>query len=212
MLKKIFISAGIVIVIMGITVGAIYVIQQRPFGSNQGNTDGELVLDLSKDYGACDMLDTSSIQSALGQPADTIQPAKNTGITPLEPTGEDTGDVVADLQTCVYAFEAGGDVDNGFNANNGLTVEKTLYTNKAGADAIIAQIQLDPGAVEVETLSDAAFFLSSTDVNGPDAVYSFDLHVFSNTEHTTYSIRQPADNATFTAETARTALVSLSEQ
>lgn len=212
MLKKLLISLGAVTVTMAVTFGALYTMQQ--FGGPATDEDAQpaIVLDFSKDYQACTSLDEQTISSTLGDVADTLQPAKNTGITEEQPVGEGVENTIADSQTCVYAFKPGGNAENVFNSDNALIIQKTRYTTLVGADEAKAQIELDPTAEKIESLQDDSYYTAVTNANGPDASYAFDLLVFSNTESTSYSIRQPADLASFSAETAKATLIELVNQ
>lgn len=212
MLKRILISFGVVLGIMAVTVGILYAVQQLNAPVADDGSQPALVLDFSKDYQACTSLSEDTIASTLGEVADSLQPAKNTGITEEQPVGEGAENIIADSQTCVYAFEAGGSAENGFNANNALIIQKTKYTTQDGADEAKAQIELDPTAEKIESLQDVAYYTAVTNAEGPDASYTFDLQVFSGTDRTVYSIRQPAETATFTAETGRAVLTDLANE
>ncbi len=212
MKKKILISLVAVILSTGLTFGVLLALRPVETTQRDPNSASELVLDFSKDYQACNTLDSAVIKSALGETANELQPAKNLGIIGEQPLGEGTESVVADSHTCVYAFATGGNEENGFNAENSFILNKTLYTNQAGPAAVIDQIKQDPTIFIVETASGEVYYTANTSAEGPDAVYTFDLYAFSGNERTTFTIRQSAESATFTADSARTTLVSLFEQ
>jgi len=210
MLKKILISLGIIVVATGLTVGILYIVKQNntEAPADEPTTD-KVVLDLSKDYGACSMLDETAIKNSLGDVAANLQGPQNMGIVGDVQRGEGTEDLKSDSQMCVFAFANGGTLENGYNSDNALLVQKTKYTNENGPASQIEQIKKDPTASAVEGLGDSAFYTPNSVAQGPNAVFSFELVVFTGNERTSYMIRQPADKATFTDETAKTALLSL---
>jgi len=213
MIKKILFGAGAVIAVMGLTVGVLYFIQQ---GRSTSETSSEptvtvFIPDLSKDYKACSTLDRASIQSTLGVAASNLQTGENIGIVGEKQIGDTAKDVVADSQTCIYAFVTGGTIENAYNSSNAFVIQKTLYTNQSGPVAVIQQIKADPSTEQIETASDQTFYTANTFSQGPNAINTFELRVFKANEQTSYSIRQPAETATFTAVSARTALLKLVE-
>ena len=119
---------------------------------------------------------------------------------------------MSDSQICVYAFEPGGTIENGFNAGNGLTIQRIIYTNDGGPSALIEQIRSSGVTTEIEGLGDVAFYSSNTASQGPDTSYTFKVQVFEGSELTAYTLRQPSDSATFTAESGRTALTTLAKE
>jgi len=213
MIKKILISTGAVIGAMAITLGILLFVQQStaPAEDVPSPDSSVFVPDLSKDYGACSVLEQASISSVLGEPANNLQPANNIGIIEESQAGEGAQDIVADSQTCVYAFTPGGVAENGFNITNAFVVQKSTYSSLEGASTIIEQIKADPSS-QPESSGNNTFYTPNTAAQGPDAIYTFELQVFNGTERTVYSIRQPAEAATFTVESARTALLALADQ
>lgn len=216
MVKKILISVGVVLIVAAIVVGVLVIIKQAQ--PQQDAADGDdtvpqtTVADLSKDYGACNVVTTSGIKAALGSVADDIQEPQNLGIVGDVAIGPGVEGLASDSQLCVYAFTAGGTIEDGFNSQNALTIEVTRYTNEGGPTAFIEQIR-QSGVVEtIPTLGNDVFYSANTVSQGPGAVYTFKLQVFDTGQLTAYAIRQPADSATLTAETARAALITLAEQ
>lgn len=212
MIKKILIALGIIIVAAGIALGIFYFIkpvQLTPAAKNA--TSEKLVLDHSKDYGACTLLSVSSIKASLGTAAKDLQNPQNMGVTIDKYFGDGVQDIVSDSQTCIYAFVAGGTLDNSYNKVNSFSVGKTVFTNNDGPKALISQMKSSSTNVEISTLGDAAFYSADTTTQGPGATYSFNLQVFKDKTSTTYMIIQPAKTATFTAETAKTALLALAK-
>jgi hypothetical protein len=212
MIKRILIGLGVVVVTAGIAFGILYFIKrEQPAPATKVAVSKTLVLNHSKDYGACSLLTASSIKTALGSVAANLQPQEDAGITADSYFGSDVKNIASDSQTCVYAFAPGGNSANTLNANNGFTVKKTVFTNKDGPKALIDQAKLDPTKTVVSSLGDVAFYGADTSANGPGATYNFELQVFKNNESTSYTISQPAKGATFTAETAKTALLTLAK-
>lgn len=197
---------------MAITLGILFLVQlsTAPVEDAPSADSSVFVPDLSKDYGACSALEQASIRLVLGEPANNLQPAVNIGIIEEPQVGESSQDIVADSQTCVYAFEPGGVAENGFNITNAFVVRKTTYANLEGARAVIEQIKSDPSSLP-ELPGDNTFYTPNTAAQGPDAIYSFELQVFNGAGRTVYSIRQPAEAATFTAESARVALLAIAK-
>lgn len=214
MFKKILISIGAVAIVAGAAFGALYFITQSQRTSD-GDTNKEsntIILDHSKDYGACDMLDSSSIKTALGDVAVNLQKPENMGIVGNEAVGSGVEDLVSDSQICVYPFEPGGTLENGFNSGNALIVEQIVFSNESGPKSLIKQIQSAGLATAVEGIGDAAFYSANDASQGPGAIYSFKLEVFIDKKSTGYTIYQPAESASLTAESAKVALESLARQ
>lgn len=212
MIKKIFVSISAVVGAMAITLGILFLVQlsNAPVEDTPSADSSAFIPNLSKDYGACSALEQASIRSVLGEPASNLQPAVNTGIIEEPQVGEGAQDVVADSQTCVYAFEPGGVAENGFNITNAFVVRKTTYANLEGVSTAIEQVKADPSTLSVS--AENAFYTPITAAQGPGAVYTFELQVFNGTVRTVYSIRQPAEAVTFNAESARTVLLALADQ
>lgn len=211
-MKKILLATIIAIVAAVATVGVIYFIDKSRSNDNiDGNQSEESVLDLSKDYGACSDLDTDFIKTTLGEAAENLQDPENMGIVGNITIGEDVTDAKSDSQICVYAFEPGGTVENGFNSHNGLLVEKTKYPDQTELDLLIEQMELDPTVTEVSDIGSRAFYAFVDSPKGPDASHKFKLQVFEGNDLTSLTISQPADSATFNAETAKEALILLAK-
>ena len=204
-MKKILISVAVIVLVTGVTIGTLVLSN----GLFSGSNDQKSVFDLSKDYGACTLLETSRIKSSLGEAAAELQSPQNMGIVSDVQNGEGVESLESDSQICVYAFAPGATAENSYNSGNAFIVQKTIYTNPGGSEAEIVQIQEDPTSIKVNSLGDIAFYNASTATEGPGALYGFDLQVYRNNERTLYQIRQPAETATFTAESARTALTAL---
>lgn len=212
MIKKILIGVGIVVVIAGATIGVLYFTKQKDEKTVEQTPAKTSVLDLSKDYGTCTMLSESSIKAALGQAANTLQPPMNMGIVADKWVGEGVDDLKSDSQICVYSFIDGGTIENGYNSQNAFKIQKTLFTNNSGPASLIKQIEQEPLNIAVEGVGERAFYNTNDAATGPNATYSFTLIVFNDKSSSEYSIHQPADKATFTSESAKSALITLAKQ
>jgi len=211
MVKKVIISILIVIIVAGLVVGALYVIKQTQ-NNPTTDTSAVTVLDFSKDYEACNLLDSASIKLALGDSAANLQNPENMGIVGNKAIGNGVDDLVSDSQICVYAFGTGGTLENGFNSGDAFSIERTVYINEAGTKTFVDQITSQSLAVAVdEPLGDFAFYGANTTAIGPDATYSYKLEVFTAKTSIRYMIHQPADSSSFTEETAKTALIQLAK-
>lgn len=214
MIKRILIGLAILVVAGASAFGALYFVKQanhKTVAVKPSTSKPKTVLDFSKDYGACTMVDVTAIKTALGSVASSIQAAQNEGIVKNIYIGDSVKNITSDSQTCVFAFKSGGTINNGFNSVNALSITRTSYTNDGGPKTLIAQFKSDPANDEIDTIGDVSFYTSSTNAKGPGATYIFDLIVFKSNTSTDYTIRQPADTATFTADTAKTALLSLTK-
>lgn len=213
--QKILISIAIIVAAAVISFGALFAINQL-MGSGQESSDNssadESILDFSKDYGACNLLDFQFVKSTLGDAAANLQEPKNTGIANVVEITEEQPDEETDSQVCVLAFEPGGNVENGFNASNGLSIKKTVYSSDEAKSVFLNQIKSDPTATEVQGVSDAAYYVAADKSNSPNAANTFLLEVFSANESITFTIRQPADSSTFTADSALLALEVLAKE
>lgn len=210
MRKKILISLAALVVIATLVFGAL-VITQMIRSPNEEAAPANTVAgpDLSKDYNACDLFDKATIKAALGSAIDTIQDPQNNGIVDGKKVGDGMENLVFDSQICVYGFVPGGSFENGSNSTNGLTVMVTEYTNETGPATFITAIREEPLIEEITDLDGDAFYNANTVATGPGAMYNFKLQVFKGKTLYEYTIRQPADTASFTAESAKIALVTL---
>lgn len=217
MIKKILLSLGIVVAVAVIVVGVLFVInqaqpQQMTNGDEADATTKTTVPDLSKDYGACNVVTMVTVKEALGTVANTLQEPQNMGIVGDSNIGPGVENLVSDSQLCAYAFASGGTFENGFNSNNAFSIQVTRYSNEGGPTAFITQIRNSGIVEEVPDISQNAFYSANTVSQGPGATYTYKLQVFNNNELVVYTIRQPADASTFTAETAKTALTALAKR
>jgi hypothetical protein len=212
MIKKILISMGVVIAVSAITVGVLLSVKSTQSSpSTTMPTSNTLVLDHSKDYGACTLLDTSSIKTALGDTAAHLQAPVDVGIIKDTYFGDGVKNIVSDSQTCIYAFAPGGNSDNTLSGTDAFMVKMTVYTNKDGPNTLITQTKQNPNATAIASLGDAAFYLANTTSVGPEATSSFELLVFRGSKSTSYSIIKPTKGSTLTIDSAKAALMILAK-
>lgn len=214
MLNKILLALVVIVVAAGLVFGGLFVVSLlQPKAATPPATTTARGPNLSKDYGACTLNSVEEIKTALGTAASSLEGPYNDGIVASSEIGYDVEGLVSDSQACVYPFSSGGTFDNGFNAGNGLTVDVTVYSNSGGPSAFIAAIQqaIQKGApiTSIPAISDSAFYTVNTAASGPGATHSFRLQVFKGDHLTTYTLSQPAEATTFTAASAKTALVTL---
>jgi hypothetical protein len=209
MIKKILISSGVMVVVAGLVFGALYFIKQAQV-SPASEAVAATILDHSKDYGACGLVDSASLKKALGDSAADLQQAQDMGIVGNKAIGEGVNDLVSDSQICVYAFGPGGTLENGYNSGDAFIIERIIYSNESGPKTFIAQIQSQSTAAAVDgSLGDYAFYGANTTATGPGATVTFKLEVFTDKTSVSYAISQPAESTSFTAETAKTALIQI---
>lgn len=212
MRKKIIISIAALLGVAVLVFGALFVIQLIR-SQNEETPPAETLVgpNLSKNYGACDLFDKATVKTALGSAANELQDPQNNGIVDGKKVGGGMEDLVFDSQVCIYGFAPGGTFEDGSGSGNGLTVLVAKYTNETGPATFIAAIRDEPLIEEITDLGDDAFYNANTTATGPGAMYNFKLQVFKGKTLYEYTIRQPADAATYTAESAKTALVTLAK-
>ncbi|MEO6110040.1 MAG: hypothetical protein ABIP50_03465 [Candidatus Saccharimonadales bacterium] len=211
MMKKVLISVGVILIVAGIAIGVLYFTKHSTQVPANNTPVVVPVPDLSKDYGACRILDETSIKTALGTIATTLQAPQNMGIAQDKLAGAGVSDIVSDSQVCIYAFNTGGTVKNGYNSDNAFIIQETAYSNESGPKSLIEQQKLDPTSVIIEQLGDVAFYNASTAAKGPGAINSFGLQVFTGKTSVEYTIHQSAETASFTSETGKAALTQLAK-
>ena len=210
--KRILISLAILIGVAGLVFGGLYAYRAlQPEPAVVDTATKKTTPDLSKDYGACTILNKETVKSALGTAGENLQDPQNNGIVGGKKVGDGMDNLVFDAQGCVYAFVSGGTFENGFHSDNGLNVAVTQYTNESGPATFIEAIRGEPLIEEIPDLGDDAFYSSNTTANGPTPQYSFKLQVFKDKTLYEYTIHQPGKEATFTADTAKTALVTIAK-
>jgi len=208
--KILLISIPSIIAVIAVTIGILYVLRPpadtTPEGQTDTNTAPIYVVDTSKDYGACTYLDKSVIKEVLGEPASELQGPDNVGragrVQTIEGGPEPT--VTMDSQTCVYGFISGGTIENGFNVNNGFSVIASQPAEQKDYDQLIANYNDDVMFEKIEGLGEAAFYRAN--IGEQYDLASFELVVLDSLMAHTYTINQPADAVSFTAESAKTAL------
>lgn len=221
------ISAGVIVAIMLLVVKPSE--PNKPADNNTNNDSTALVPDTSKDFGACNLVDKTLIQSSFGSTADNLQGPNNMGLVYIGGSGGSGSNAVSDqTQKCVYSFTTGGTMDNSFNASNGFSVE--VYHYGSQADAVTAKDfygknqtieSLNMATEVVNGLGEAAFYEAKSNVSistGPttsgaqsnDTTYNtYLLIVFQNQAHYAFTLSQPTADSTFDYETALSALKTI---
>ena len=200
--KAIIISIIAVLIVAGIVVGGLYLFKYKPGDAAYDPTGPAkpgtvLTADTSKDFNATTLLSKDTVKSALGTAAANLEGPNNLGFVHAKDGGES--------QTAVYPFVSGGTIDNSYNVTNAFSFEVYQHTDKASVDALIA---VKPStAVDITSLGDKAWFIENKTAGAPTTSYS--LLVVSGTKHYTFRISQPANAATFTLDSAKSALTTI---
>jgi hypothetical protein len=204
--KVIIISAISIIVIAGVAIAALLLLRPQTVVIVKTNSDS-MSPDLAVDYGACSLLEKDFIKLTLGSTADNLQGPDDMGRIYLK-----NGD---QSQPCIYSFIVGGTMENSFNASNGFSVEVYKFKDQASLDTRLA-VKNDSEIVVTGIGESANFVNSASTVASPDAEptdYTKNtLTVYAGLKSYTYSISEPTKSATFTTQTAQTALTTLAQR
>ncbi|MFY9228558.1 MAG: hypothetical protein WAO28_04535 [Candidatus Microsaccharimonas sp.] len=207
-LKKILISIGILLVLVGLVIGGLFIFTKKEAPEettpDSNTVNAPLTVDKTKDLGACTLLDKGSLKKTLGTVATDLQGPDNVG---LVKTGAGSTYL---LQTCVYAFKTGGTIDNSFNISNGFSIEVAELADQTQANTLRKGYK-DDGAMTVTALGDQAFYQVIVIDNPQAQLNTFSLTVFKGAKYYAYSITQPKDATTFTAQTAQQALETIAK-
>ena len=145
----------------------------------------------AEDLGLCNIVDISTIKSALGAAAEKLTGPNNTGVTRLG--GGDKG------QTCVYPFKEGG------NQSDSFYTDLADYS-KESFDKV-ADITANSGT-DISGIGDRAKFTSSEPLTGG---VEFTITAVKDTKVYLFVISQPKDATTFDASSAQTALTKIAQ-
>lgn len=205
--KAIIISIISIIVVAGGVVGILLFVKAQQTAAPSVDNATTLKADLSKDYGACTILDKNFVKSTLGEPANDLQGPDNVGRI-YSPNGDES-------QLCVYSFIGGGTIDNAFNQANGFSTEVYVFKDEANKTAYKEVVDLTKGAVK--GVGDAATFTYVTQ----DTAASPGSPVFKQTKATlkvysalkiyTYTITQPTESSSFDEQSAKDALLTIAK-
>lgn len=144
------------------------------------------------DLGLCDILNVATIKSALGEVAASVTTPNNTGVVSL---GDgDKG------QTCVYPFVADGSASNSFYID--------LATYSAKSFDLISSFTASSGT-PVSGVGDKAVFESTDDTGIGTTEYT--ITAVKGTNVYLFVISQPKDSATFTDDSALSALTTIAQ-
>jgi hypothetical protein len=193
--KVIIISIIGVVVIAGLAVAALVYFRQSSYDpTGQAANDLPLTADLSKDFGACTMIEKSLISDTLG--VDSLQGPDNIGLV------HQKNDI--DSQQCVYSFVDGGNIENSFNASNGFSIQVQKHANQASVDDSAAMLVADDASITVAGIGDQAAFVVRS---GEGSAFTKNtLSVFSGSTRYDFAISQPTDVVTFIASDAQAKL------
>lgn len=194
--KAIIISIIAVVVVAGVAVAALWWFNNQtkaPIVSNDPNQTETIVPDLSKDYGACDLLTKDTIKSAIGGSADNLGDGFNSGRIYAQNGAES--------QYCRYPF------DESNEANSNFTVEIYIFKDQADLDYILASYKDDKTVKPVTGLGENAVSHESdlTDLGR----HQFSVVFYKGLNQYTLTITQPISSSNFTADTAIRSLTTL---
>ncbi len=160
------------------------------------DTSSTIVPDLSKDYGACQLLTKDTIKTALGSKAADLQDGSNSGRLHYSAGVEG--------QYCSYDFTNNP-------ANGTFKAEVSVYQGSADAQAIMALLADDTTKESLSLTNGDGFYSSNVDKVSQDSpeVQHFVLTFFSQEKQYTLSINQPRETVTFDDTSAKAALVTL---
>ena len=140
----------------------------------------------------CNIVEVSTVKSALGAVAANVTAPDNTGVVSL---GDgDKG------QTCVYPFEAGGNAQNGFYTD--------LATYSAESFALISDFTATSGT-PVSGVGDKAVFEAAGDTGIGTNEYS--ITAVKGTDVYLFVISEPKDAVTFDEASALEALTTIAQ-
>ena len=196
-MNKKYVIAGVVVVIL-IVAGAIVLTKKdsdsstEKISSNTSEKASSDVKETKDDLGACTIVEATTIKSALGDAAASLGSAQDTGVTSL---GDgDKG------QTCVYPFAEGATVSNSFY------VDIASYASQATFDDVT---QYSSDGITVGGVGDVAYFTVSEPITSKSKEFSLNVH--KDKKVILFVISQPKDSATFTNDTAQSALTQIAK-
>lgn len=191
--NTIIIIASIVVILLGAG-GAIALTRGNTAKTDPSDLSAKTsteTKEAAEDLGLCTAVSTDTIKSALGSSASTLQGPDNTGVTELMGGGKG--------QVCVYPFEQGGSVSNGFYTS------LAVY-NQAEFDNI-ADFTATKGT-DVSGVGDKAKYETSETYTGGQ---EFIITAIKGTNVYKFVISQPKDKVTFDETSALTALTTIAQ-
>lgn len=200
--KTIIISVVAVVVVAGIATAVLLLVRGA---SNKGmDTDDDryattkTIPDPTKNYGACDLLTTTSIKSALGASADKLAAGFNAG-----------KGIVGDgdtAQNCVYGLSKQVTEISTTMLTDSFYTTVYVYKDQASKTADTAAYD---NSTSVEGIGDKAGFFTSVDQALKTTDYS--LRVDVGLRYYAFAIRQTTSTKTFDETSALAALTTLSK-
>ena len=194
--KVIIVSIAGVIVVAGVAVAALSLFgQDAKKAAAPSNTTVPLTADLSKDFGACNLVQKEDISFAFGDVAANLQGPDNAGLINV---------LNGQTQLCVYSFVPGGNIENSFNAYNGVSVEVLEFKDQALRSDDLSALSAVEGVIAIEGLGESAFH-RTIDGEGQNRVRHM-LSLYQDLKKYTFMVSEPADAVTITPASARSAL------
>lgn len=220
MSKKILITAGTIIGIAAISIGAVFALQSMNTAEPETPevvVQQEFKADISKDYGACTLLEKDFIKQVLGSVADNLQGPDNYGVFTSTEVVADGQELTTESQSCMYGFEPGGTFENGYNGTNGITITITNYASEADTRLATDEVRSNDLAEGVSEIGPDAFYIATLapkEIGGTGigATDTYEIKTFSDKSVTRYLITQPKDSKTFTTESAKAILLNLAQE
>ena len=203
MLKnKIILSIIIIVAIAIVSPVVLYVVNSalNTATTSTNTQEGSVTTtpDLEEDYGACDLLSTDSIKDTLGEPANSLQAGFDTGRVRVSTDSQ--------AQNCVYGLnERVTAITDDMLTNSFYT---TVYLYGTDENKIIGDAYYRD-ADTVEDIEDKAGFAVRT--NDESKYVEYELRVDSGLRYFSFSIRLPKDSTSFTASSAKSALIELAK-
>lgn len=194
--KFIIIAVAVIIVVMAATIGTLYVLV--PHSNQKDPTDTKVATtlpDLSKDYGACDLLQPRQIQDALGTSL-TIGTGFDMGRGYIR--GGDTS------QMCAYGLDK--DVTEISDTALNDTFYTTVYVYKDELSKA-SDVYAFEGYSDVAEVGDrAGYFVTTT-----DQTTDYSLKVAYGLRSYSLAIRQQAAKTSFDEKSAKEVLIGLAK-
>ena len=200
--KTIIISVIAVVVVAGIATAVLLLVR----GVNNKSMDSDddryattkTIPDPTKDYGACDLLTTTAIKSALGTSADKLATGFNAG-KGLVGNGDTE-------QSCVYGLSKQVTEISALMLTDSFYTTVYVYKDQASKTADTTSYD---NSIPVDGIGDKAGFFTSVDQTLKTTEYS--LRVDVGLRYYAFAIRQTTSTKTFDETSALAALTTLAK-
>lgn len=191
--KAVLFSILGIIVVAGVVVLALIFL--RP--AIGGEAVEEKMPDLSKDFGACDLLGVDQIKQELGAVANDIKGPKNAGFVTIDNFNE--------AQTCVYPIADEGSFSNMYNLNNAFSTYIYVFKDKVEKDGSLGLT--DPNAFIKSKLGEKVAYESYGGEEDGHLMYT--LSVYKGMRRYAFRLSQPTKEIALTKEDGQKALTKL---